>query len=166
MDIGRQKNKDVADINAGDKSISRSHENDLISRQAAIDALENTKTAISENGERYIAKQNAIMRIDALPSAQPTFDARDTQYNLPIGTDCISRQAAINKILGQPPEPHYPSWYAEQIKELPSAEPQIIYCKDCKHRDNYGCCKHWKGLAMGDIPIATDDNDFCSNAER
>ena len=44
---------------------------DLISRQAAIDTLENTKTAISENGERYIAKQNAIMRIDALPSAQP-----------------------------------------------------------------------------------------------
>ena len=107
MDIGRQKNKDVADINAGDKSISRSHENDL-----------------------------------------------------------ISRQAAINKILGQPPELHYPSWYAEQIKELPSAEPQIIYCKDCKHRDNYGCCKHWKGLAMGDIPIATDDNNFCSHAKR
>lgn len=45
--------------------------NDLISRQAAIDTLENTKTAISENGERYIAKQNAIMRIDALPSAEP-----------------------------------------------------------------------------------------------
>ena len=44
---------------------------DLISRQAAIDALENTKTAISENGERYIAKQNAIMRIDALPPAEP-----------------------------------------------------------------------------------------------
>ena len=44
---------------------------DCISRQAAIDTLENTKTAISENGERYIAKQNAIMRIDALPSAQP-----------------------------------------------------------------------------------------------
>ena len=45
--------------------------NDLISRQAAIDTLENTKTAISEDGERYIAKQNAIMRIDALPSAEP-----------------------------------------------------------------------------------------------
>ena len=44
---------------------------DCISRQQAIDTLENTKTAISENGERYIAKQNAIMRIDALPSAQP-----------------------------------------------------------------------------------------------
>ena len=41
-----------------------------------------------------------------------------------VGTDTISRQAAINKILGQPPEPHYPSWYAEQIKELPPAEPK------------------------------------------
>lgn len=44
---------------------------ELISRQAVIDTLENTKTAISENGERYIAKQNAIMRIDALPPAEP-----------------------------------------------------------------------------------------------
>ena len=97
--------------------------------------------------------------IKQLPSALGTNLAE-------VGTDTISRQAAINKILGQPPELHYPSWYAEQIKELPSAEPQIIYCKDCKHRDKYGCCKHWKGLAMGDIPIATDDNDFCSRAER
>lgn len=30
---------------------------------------------------------------------RPTFDARDTQYNLPIGTDLISRQAAIDAIL-------------------------------------------------------------------
>ena len=56
---------------------------DLISRQAAIDTLENTKTAISENGERYIAKQNAIMRIDALPSAQP--EVKQISY-----TDCAN----------------------------------------------------------------------------
>lgn len=42
----------------------------------------------------------------------------------------------------------------------------IIRCKDCTHRDKYGCCTHWRGLAMGDIPVATDDNDFCSYAER
>ena len=36
--------------------------------------------------------------------------------------DLISRQDAINTIMGQPPEPHYPSWYAEQIKRLPSAQ--------------------------------------------
>ena len=38
--------------------------------------------------------------------------------------DTISRQDAINTIMGQPPEPHYPSWYAEQIKKLPSAQPE------------------------------------------
>lgn len=43
---------------------------------------------------------------------------------------------------------------------------EIIYCKDCRHRDDHGCCKYWKALAIGDIPIATDDNDFCSHAER
>lgn len=53
-----------------------------------------------------------------------------------------------------------------ELMLLPPAEPQIIRCKDCKHRDKYGCCTHWKGLAMVDIPIATDDNDFCSRAER
>ena len=31
-------------------------------------------------------------------SAQPTFDARDTQYNLPIGTDLISRAAATDAL--------------------------------------------------------------------
>lgn len=39
--------------------------------------------------------------------------------------DLISRQAAIHAILGQPPEPHYPSWYAEQIKELPSVDNEV-----------------------------------------
>ena len=38
--------------------------------------------------------------------------------------DLISRQAAIDTIMGQSPEPHYPSWYAEQIKNLPSAQPE------------------------------------------
>lgn len=39
--------------------------------------------------------------------------------------DLISRQAAIDMMLSQPPEPHYPSWYAEQIKSLPSAQPDF-----------------------------------------
>lgn len=46
------------------------------------------------------------------------------------------------------------------------AQPEIIYCKDCGHRDDHGCCKYWRALAIGDITIATDDNDFCSHAER
>ena len=38
--------------------------------------------------------------------------------------DTISRRAAVDMILGQPIELHYPSWYAEQIKALPSAQPK------------------------------------------
>ena len=36
----------------------------------------------------------------------------------------IYKQDAIDTILSQPPEPHYPSWYAEQIKNLPPAQPE------------------------------------------
>ena len=55
-------------------------------------------------------------------SAQP--EKRTEERTGTHACDSISRQAAIEKILGQPPEPHYPSWYAEQIKELPPAEPK------------------------------------------
>ena len=37
-------------------------------------------------------------------------------------TDYISKQAAIEAIMGQPPDAHYPSWYAEQIKEIQPAD--------------------------------------------
>jgi hypothetical protein len=49
--------------------------------------------------------------------------------------DLISRQAAIDAIMGQPPEPHYPSWYAEQIKALPSAQPEQRSFSCCQEND-------------------------------
>ena len=36
--------------------------------------------------------------------------------------DYISREQAIAEIMGQPPDAHYPSWYAEQIKNLHAAD--------------------------------------------
>lgn len=42
----------------------------LISQQAAIDALEAVKTVKAENGELYIAKINAQMKLETLPSIQ------------------------------------------------------------------------------------------------
>ena len=44
---------------------------DLIDRQAAIDAVESAKTARTPDGEIYVAKLNAEMNIQILPSAQP-----------------------------------------------------------------------------------------------
>lgn len=45
--------------------------NDLISRQAAIDAIDRAKTVSSENNEIFVAKINAQMNIEQLPSAHP-----------------------------------------------------------------------------------------------
>ena len=38
--------------------------------------------------------------------------------------DLISRQAAIEAIMGEPTDAHYPSWYAERLEQLPSAQPE------------------------------------------
>lgn len=34
----------------------------------------------------------------------------------------ITKEAALNTIFSEPPEAHYPSWYAERIKALPAAD--------------------------------------------
>ena len=58
------------------------------------------------------------------------------------------------------------------IKKLPSAQPEIIRCKDCKHyvlRALFGqsqgmcerLCKYDNSFSM-----LTEDDDFCSYAER
>lgn len=33
--------------------------------------------------------------------------------------DAISRQAALDAIMGEPTDAHYPSWYARRIEDLP-----------------------------------------------
>ena len=39
-------------------------------------------------------------------------------------SDLISRQAAIDAIMGEPTGAHYPSWYAERLEQLPPAQPE------------------------------------------
>ena len=78
--------------------------------------------------------------------------------------DPISRQMAIDTIMGQPPEPHYPTWYAAQIEKLPAAQPEIIRCKDCKYRD-----ENWRRVSVRWLPcmdVRTGSNWYCGSAER
>ena len=78
--------------------------------------------------------------------------------------DSISRQVAIDAIMGEPTDAHYPSWYADKIKAIPSVNAiEVVRCKDCKHlgiKDLvYGYCKYrMTGIIMPD--------DFCSYGER
>lgn len=34
----------------------------------------------------------------------------------------ITKEAALNTIFSEPPEAHYPSWYAKRIKAIPTAD--------------------------------------------
>jgi hypothetical protein len=63
--------------------------------------------------------------------------------------DAISRQAALDAIMGEPTDAHYPSWYARRIEDLPpvhavpktghwiitdSNDPFLYMCSECHRR--------------------------------
>ena len=130
---------------------------DLISRQAAIDAL-HTWFRDGFDEDKWWNSTHVLAAIEGLPSAQQGYKW-ETCFECPLSHGCPKIKGCTNEQAIE---------YASQIpNDCPlSTQPEIIRCKDCKHRDKYGCCKYWKGLAMGDIPIATDDYDFCSYAKR
>ena len=141
---------------------------DLIDRQQAIDALKNRwlKTRNYEGIGEDIAEECEIY-LRTVPSIQFATDTNvgtKLGTNLAqLGTDCISRQAAIDAIdeISCEVDDGYGFDYAkwrEYFCELPPAESQIIRCKNCKHWDGVDTCD------VIDAPVW--DNDFCSMAER
>ena len=92
--------------------------------------------------------------------------------------DLISRQAAIRIASGY----CHPANIAKELAKLPSAQPEIIRCKDCKHwrqQTNYqgsplsfGFCESddmWRSLYGETYEVAhidTDDDFYCGYAER
>ena len=81
--------------------------------------------------------------------------------------DLISRQQAIDEFYKYPNINWTTLDVMEKINSLPSAQPEIIRCKDCKH--------HWTHKCMDSMPIERCDleqtfydaeHDFCSLAER
>ena len=130
---------------------------DPIERQAAIDALADMHCKSDEDGYVWIIRSDAWARIDALPSAQPE--------PIKINIEDFNKEdwERLKKEWGNTP-----------ITVLP-AQPDVIYCKDCKYQEKYfhadgrrkdggyyifGC-----ELADGYSHVCLDD-DFCSRAER
>ena len=93
-------------------------------------------------------------------------DVKPAPIDLPDNNvgDMISRSSLLAKYDEEHEGP--PGRARKLIEEEPPVHTEIIYCKDCRHRDDYGCCKYWRGLAMSETPIATDDYDFCNHARR
>lgn len=84
--------------------------------------------------------------------------------------DTISRQAAIDALKKEQ------AYYAHEdgaeifyeyrhaikaLKNLPSAQPEIIRCKNCKWFEDIGCA-----IKIVDDTDKPSENDFCSFAER
>ena len=70
----------------------------LIDRQQAIEAICMETCGVSLKNERCMVHCTEVQAVEKLPPAEPMVDIRDTQYNLPVGTDTISKQAAISAI--------------------------------------------------------------------
>lgn len=88
-------------------------------------------------------------------------------------SDYIDRQDAINAIYHYFPHMGSMKLAATVLHEVPSAEPEIVRCKDCKYyviHTLFGRSQAWcerlcdefdKSLAHG-----VESDDYCSRAER
>ena len=145
--------------------------NDLISRQAAIDALarmmprsytpDGSHPADEEIFRAQEVFADCIEALEILPSAQPATNCSE----FPNNSDTISRQAAItqlshNKNKGDDEWELAVENDIQTIWKLPPAQPEIIRCRNCKFAsgDSRICMK------FGHSPIG--ELDFCAWAER
>lgn len=87
---------------------------------------------------------------------------------LSVGKELLSRVLDDIDVVGTDREKY--SWglgliesYIKDIEELPSAQPEIVRCKDCKYnllpaKSGNASCEIFYGM--------TDQNGFCHEAER
>ena len=158
---------------------------DLIDRQEAIDALARTareKFNLSDEFNHYLAGlMDGETAIRQLPSAQPEktqFSGESTTKDSTF--DCISRRAAIDAIKASSKEIQHWLWEAEGcegycamvadvetcLDDLPSVQPDIIRCKDCKYweGERRGYFYYFEQCSLHERTASSDD--FCSWAER
>ena len=122
---------------------------DTTGRQAAIDELD--KGAWGVEWDKALAKA----MIESLPSAQPDLidkiqngiNATNANDNYSCGMRNGMRWCMS---LVDDKEPSF--------EECPSAQPEIIYCKDCKWKQGAECVRF--------ADVRPFPSDFCSRAER
>ena len=89
----------------------------------------------------------------------------------------IEREAAIESIMSEPPDAHYPQWYADKIKAITAADVatvrhgrwvdrhggkyanQLYECSECKRRAPYKFENDYLNIGLW----AQDLTDYCPN---
>lgn len=155
---------------------------DLIDRQEIIDALDHVINNGAKNkyfDGHFITAEAMKEYILALPSTQPETPSNGSitcinpeKTHVRTTDDLISRQDAIiavrsHRIDINDPKKIVRKSYEDVIRELPSAQPEIIRCGQCKYaeiadpkdnQDGYTCQFH-----KGSIWFS---GSYCSWAER
>ena len=125
--------------------------NDLISRQAAIDAL-NGIINMFEQILRDIRKSKVDDSVCGMCEYDGAFVGQSGDWcNECPGfdkDDCFKLSDECRK-----------RWL--ESVQLPSAQPEIIYCGECKHMMPNGKCRQF-----ADSTIRPSASDFCSAGER
>ena len=146
---------------------------DPIDRQAALDVIDAIFPVDPMKSEyaQGIACGAALAKtyVEALPSAQP--EKRTNERTETHACDLISRQSVLKAIdeyerLSAVSQTVRNMMSLQEIVQwLPSAQPEIIRCKDCKWSQTINffgtkatSCKWWEKL--------TDVDAFCSNGVR
>lgn len=116
---------------------------DYISRQDAIEKIQNDPI-----GRMLAEDYNLIGFLEGLPSVEPETSENGSSDVKSAGNgenrtinDLISRQAAIEAIIKRDANCGIDS--ADVLRKLPSAQPEIIRCKDCRHWQKRGLCGVW-----------------------
>lgn len=69
----------------------------------------------------------------------------------------IGKEKAINAVLGEPTDAHYPMWYASILSTLPAVDAvEVVRCKDCYQSaviNDIVYCTYWGKN--------TDENGYC-----
>lgn len=76
----------------------------------------------------------------------------------------IEKQAALDAVLGEPPDAHYPSWYAERIKSLPAADvAPVVHGRWERRRNVWYCTNCGKGYKITYGAVEANMHNYCPN---
>lgn len=80
----------------------------------------------------------------------------------------IKRETAVGAILSEPPDAHYPSWYASILRGLPSADvAPVVHGRWIESKEHFylqNGCKEWKNFYCSECDAPNNSpTNYCPN---